>query len=105
MNRWKVAFWIYLTLSVVVTGGLLYAIMDQSVTLSYHNVGYDATERDLETMIELFNHAGKSKAGVETVLKGHPFYEYMDFSSDTIPLSKISLVFEDDTLKGVVKQW
>lgn len=105
MNKWKVAFWICFSLLVIVVGSSLHVIIDQSVTLTYQNVGYTDTENDLETVVEIFGNTRMSKTEMETALKAHKYSEYMDFLSDTIHLCRVSLIFENDTLREVAWQW
>jgi len=46
-----------------------------------------------------------TKSEIETKLKIHRFFEFMDFNQDTILLERISLIFESDTLRKIEKQW
>lgn len=104
-NKWRLAFWIsILTLLVVVVIGL-YSIIDQGVTITYMRDGYTNTENDLNSLVEIINETNLTKSEIETKLKTHRFFEFMDFGQDTIPLERISLIFESDTLRKIEKQW
>lgn len=105
MNKWKVAFWSCLTLLVVVTVFSVYSIIDQGVTLTYQKEGYSDTENDLEQLIEIINKTDLTKNKIETELKDHRLFEYMDFKTDTISLNQVLLIFDNDKLKSVTKQW
>lgn len=105
MNKLKVAFWSCLTLLVVVTVFSAYSIIDQGVTLTYQKEGYTDTENDLYQLIEIINKTNLTKEQIQTVLKDHRLFEYMDFKSDTVSLDRVILIFENEKLKNVTKQW
>ena len=105
MNKWKIAFWCCLTLLVAVTLFSAYSIIDQGVTLTYQKEGYTDTEHDLDQLIEIIKKTNLTKLQIENELKDHRLYEYMDFNSDTISLDRALLIFENDKLKNVTKQW
>jgi hypothetical protein len=105
MNKWKISFWICLTLLIVVTMFSLYSIIDQGVTLTYQKEGYTDTENDLDQLIEIINKTDLTKKQIETELKDHRLFEYMNFKSDTVSLDRVLLIFENDKLKKVTKQW
>jgi len=105
MNKWKIAFWISLTLLVVVTMFSAYSIIDQGVTLTYQKEGYTNTENDLDQLIEIIKKTDLTKSQIKNELKDHRLYEYMDFNSDTISLDRVLLIFKNDKLINVTKQW
>jgi hypothetical protein len=82
-----------------------YSIIDQAVTLTYHKEGHTNTENDLDQLIEIINKTDLSRTNIETELKSHRLYEYMDFKSDTVSLDRVLLIFENDKLNKVSKQW
>ena len=104
-NKWKIAFWFCLLLFII-TGVIgLYSIIDQGVTITYMRDGYSDTEADLETLIEIIEKTDQTKNGIKNILKKHRLYEFMDFDNDTISLERVNLIFENDSLKKIVKQW
>jgi hypothetical protein len=105
MNKWKIAFWVCLTALLLVTAFGVYSIIDQAVTLTYQKEGYTDTENDLDQLIEIINKTDLTKKQIETELKDHRLFEYMDFKSDTISLDRVLLIFENEKLKNVTKQW
>ena len=105
MNKWKIAFWITLTLLIVVTIFSFYEILDQGVTITYMQKGYSDTENDLEYLSKILNETDFSKEEIRKVLKDHNLYEFMDFSKDTIPLYRIELIFENGKFLKVSNQW
>lgn len=105
MNRWKIAFWTCFTILVVVTIFSLYSIIDQGVTLTYQKEGYTDTENDLDQLIEIINKTDLTKEQIQRELKDHRLFEYMDFKSDTVSLDRVLLIFENEKLKNVEKQW
>lgn len=105
MNKWKVAFWSCLTVLVVVTMFSMYSIVDQGVTLTYQEEGYRDTENDLDKLIEIINKTNLTKKQIETELKDRNVFEFMDFKTDTISLNRVLLIFDNDKLKSVMKQW
>ena len=105
MNKWKIAFWICLVVLLSVSVFSIYSIVDQAVTFTYQKEGYKDTEDDLENIIEIINKTDLTKTQIEKELKGHKLYEYMDFKTDTIALDRVSIIFKDDKLFKVSKQW
>jgi hypothetical protein len=105
MNKWEIAFWCCLTLLVMVSVFSAYSIIDQAYTLTYHKVSYEDTEKDLEKLMEIINKTDLTKKQIETELKDHSHSEFMNFNSDTISLNRVLLIFENDKLKLVTKQW
>lgn len=104
-NKWKIAFWVCLILLITTGVTSLYSIIDQGVTITYTKDAYTDTEADLETLIEIIGQTDQTKVGVKKVLEEHRLNEYMDFKTDTISLERVLLIFENDTLKTVEKQW
>ena len=104
-NKWKIAFWICFLL--LITTGIFgfYQILDQGVSMTYMKDGYTDTENDLETIIEIINRTDLTKNEINNQLKKHRLYEFMDFKTDTIGLERIQLIFENDKLKKIEKQW
>ena len=105
MNKWKIAFWCCLTVLALVIVFSLYSIIDQGVTLTYQKEGYTDTENDLDQLIEIINKTDLTKVEIEEELKDHKFYEFMNFKSDTVSLDRILLIFDNNKLKKITKQW
>ena len=105
MNKWKIAFWICFTVLLLVTAVGVYSIIDQAVTLTYQKEGYTDTENDLDNLIEIINKTDLTKTQIQNELKDHRLYEYMDFKKDTISLDRVLLIFNNNKLKSVTKQW
>jgi len=105
MNKWKISFWVCLTVLLLVTAFSVYSTIDQAVTLTYQKKGYTDTENDLENLIEIINNTDLTKTQIKNELKDHKLYEYMDFKRDTISLDRVSLIFDNNKLKSVTKQW
>lgn len=105
MNKWKIAFFSCLSLLVLVTMFSAYLIIDQGVTLTYQKEGYTDTENDLDQLIEIIKKSDLTKSQIKNELKNHKLYEYMNFNSDTISLDRVLLIFENNKLKNVTKQW
>jgi uncharacterized protein YehS (DUF1456 family) len=105
MNKWQIGFWCCLIILVVVTIFSAYSIIDQGVTLTYQKEGCEDTENDLDQLIEIINKTNLTKNQIEVKLKDHKLFEYMDFKSDTVSLDRVTLIFENNTLKNITKQW
>lgn len=78
---------------------------DQGVTLTYQKEGYTDTENDLNQLIEIINKTDLTKKQIQSKLKDHRLFEYMDFKADTVSLDRVTLIFENEKLKTVTKQW
>ena len=105
MNKWKIAFWVCLSVLLLVTAFSFYSIINQAVTLTYQKEGYTDTENDLDNLIEIINKTDLTKTQIEKELKDHRLYEYMNFKKDTISLDRVTLIFQSDKLFKVTKQW
>jgi hypothetical protein len=105
MNKWKIAFWICLTILILVTAFSTYFIIDQAVTLTYQKEGYADTENDLDNLIQIINKTDLTKTEIQKELKDHRLYESLDFKKDTISLDRLSLIFDNNKLKSITKQW
>ena len=104
-NKWKIAFWVSLFLLVITATVGFYSVVDQAVTLTYMKEGYSDTESDLETIIQIVGQTDQTKQEIENLLKAHRLFEYMDFRTDTIGIERVTLIFDNDTLKSIEKQW
>lgn len=105
MNKWKLAFWSCSTILIFSIGFLVYEIIDQGVTLTYQKEGYANTENNLDELIKIINQTGLTKSEIKRGLLNHSLYEFMDFESDTVPLKRVMLIFENINLKEVIKEW
>ena len=105
MNKWKIAFWVCLTLLLLVTAFSTYSIVDQGVTLTHMKEGYTDTENDLDNISKIINETDFSKNQIKTALKQHYLFEYMEFDKDTVSLDRVELIFKDEKLFKVLKQW
>lgn len=104
-NKWRLAFWISTLTLLTVTLIGLHLIIDQVITNAYKSDGYTSTENDLNSLIKIINETNLTKSDIETKMRTHKFYEFMDFNQDTVTLQRISLIFENDTLTKIEKQW
>ncbi len=105
MNKWKIGFWICLTLLIGVTLFGLYSIIDQGVTLTYLRESCDDTEKDMNTLIEIVNDTDLTRPQIKEKLKTHYLAEFMDFTQDKIHIHRLTLVFNNDRLERIEKQW
>ena len=105
MNKWKIAFWVSVIVLILVSMFTVYLIIDQSVTLSYQKEGYTNTENDLESLITIINKTDLSKPQINEILKEHKFYEFMDFKNDTVSLERVKIIFENNRIKSIIKEW
>ncbi len=104
-NKWKVAFWICFILLLTVSAFGVYSIIDQGVTITYMKDGYTSTENDLNTLIQIVNSKDLSKKEIKENLTGHRFYDIMEFDKDTVVFERVELIFRNDTLQQIIKQW
>ena len=104
-NKWKLAFWICFVSLLFSVGFGFYNILDQGVTITYMKQGYENTENDLNTIIDIVNYDDFSKDSIKQLLKEYRFFDMMDFKMDTVPLERVELIFINDTLKNIRYQW
>ena len=105
MKKWKIAFWVCLTTLLLVLTFGLYTIIDQGTTLAYMKESYTNTENDLANLTKIVNETDLTKDLIRKSLSKHQLFEYMNFNSDTISLDRITLIFENNKLKKITKQW
>jgi hypothetical protein len=104
-NKWKIAFWACFVLLIATALFELYSILDQGVTITHMRGGYSDKEADLETLIEIIESTDQTKGQIETKLKDHRLYHFMDFDKDTVALERVTLIFKDYRLEKIEKQW
>jgi hypothetical protein len=69
MNKWRIAFFTTLVLSLLGIGVLVYRIIDQAVTLTYVTDGYGRTEKDLQVLAETFPRDTYRRKDIVVVLR------------------------------------
>ena len=99
LNRWKIAFWICLTLLILTGVFSAYAVVDQGVSLTYLQESHQDTEADLQTLVELINETDLTKDEIQAELQNHRLREHMNFESNTVSLERVHLVFKNDRLE------
>ncbi len=104
-NKWRLALWICLITLLTISGFGIYSIIDQGITITRMRDGYENTENDLNSLILITNTKDFKKASIRENLKSHRFFDMMDFTKDSIALERVILIFENDTLKRIEKQW
>ena len=98
-NRWKIAFWICLTLLILTGIFGAYAVVDQGVSLTYLQESHQDTEADLQTLVKLINETDLTKDEIKAELQNHRLREHMNFESNAVSLEKVQLVFKNDRLE------
>ena len=104
-NKWKSIFWICFVILILTNLFWFYQVIDQRVTITYVKEGYSETENDLETLVKIINSTDLTKQEIKTELENHGLNEFMDFKTDTVGLERVQLIFKNDKLKKVEKQW
>lgn len=104
-SKWKVAFWICLLQLLLVSALSILCLINQGETITYMTESYTSTENDLNTLIQIVNSNKLSKKEIIDVLTTYKFFDSMDFKRDTMPLERIELIFKNDTLQQIIKQW
>jgi hypothetical protein len=69
MNKWRFAFFVTLAVALPAIGFLVYAVIDQAVTLTYMSDGYGRTEKDLKTLAQAFPRDRYKKRDIVAVLR------------------------------------
>lgn len=103
MNKWKIAFWFCFALLISISLISIYIILDQGVSLTYQKEEYTNTVNDLDQIIKLINETDLTKNQITPILQNHEWVEYMNLESDTVELKTINLIFEEDTLKEILR--
>jgi len=72
-NKWRIAFFVVLGVTIPSLGYLAYLVMDVAVTHSYMKDGYDATTRDLSALGVIFPKDRYKKKDIASLLRQqHP---------------------------------
>lgn len=85
-NKWKTAFWVQFILFFLVTLVLLYAVIDQSVTLTYMQEGYQDTESDLQQISSSIK-GRLNRDDFKDIIKQSPGYNGEDLELNTVKIS------------------
>lgn len=105
MNKWKTAFWICLTVLILMSFGSIHTIIDQGITLTYLKEGYTNIDNDLDQIIELINKTDFTKDEVILILQKYERSKHLDLTSDTIELERVNLIFDNNNIKVISKRW
>jgi hypothetical protein len=87
---------------IVAIAGAGYVIMDQAFTITYMQDGYKRTEDELAAIVCIVNTTNFSKGQIEKCVRQYPFFEYVDFSGDTVALQRHELIFRNNKLFKIV---
>ena len=68
-KKWKFVFFLLAGISIIVVLFLGYAVLDQSVTITYMSQGYEDTEEDLNRLATLFPKEPYSKKDIVYILR------------------------------------
>jgi len=105
INRWKIAFFVCLVFLVTVMSLSAYLFIDQGVTITYMKDGYTKTESDLHDISMILNQTNLSKNEIKRTLIQYHQLDSLGIASDTISLERINLIFRNNKLVGITKQW
>ncbi|GGH38115.1 hypothetical protein ACN9ML_28070 [Dyadobacter endophyticus] len=86
----------------VAIAGAGYIVTDQAFTITYMQDGYKRTEEELAAIVCIVNTTNFSKRQIEKCVRQHPFFEYVDFSGDTVVLQRYELIFRNNRLFKIV---
>ena len=103
-NNWKIGFWIYFGLSIIVFSYLFAKNINNEVDLAFTKIDKIQTEKDLELITEIINRTNFSKEEILKEIKKESFYKINDTSKNKIELEKIILVFENEKLIEIEKK-
>ena len=70
-NRWRIAFFLALGVTLPLSGCLAYLLMDQAVSHTYMKDGYDGTVRDLDALATVFPKDRYKKRDLVSILRQH----------------------------------
>lgn len=106
VNRWwKRGFFILLLISIIIIGLLVYGIIDQSVTLSYTEVGMQDLENDLLVLKSLTPELSKTldKKDILFILrKNNPKIIIIE-NNNEIDVGQLRFIFKSNKLVEVKK--
>jgi hypothetical protein len=102
MNKWKSAFFVSLALLVVVSCGLLYAVIDQGVSLTYMQVSYDDQVQANTVLGDLVVMGGQeySQKDLVHLLRQEYPDAFIVEDGETISIGSNSFYFSHDRLES-----
>jgi hypothetical protein len=103
MNKWKIAFWICITMLFLIAGIGIYSIIDEAVTITYMRDGYNKTENDLDNLTKIINETDFSKSQIKNLLQKDILFDAMNFDNDTVWLKDVALTFKNNKLNKIIK--
>jgi len=70
-NRWKWAFWGSITILLPIVAILLYAVVDNIVTIDYMTQGYSETKQDFRRLADIYPKNTYTKKDIVYILRQH----------------------------------
>lgn len=102
MNKWKLAFYVIFVIWILTGTVLIYALLDVSTTLMYHDASYDWAVKDIKELSEIILSKEYTKKDISEVLNvTHEMYEKY-WQEDKIQLNDTYLIFKNDTLVNII---
>ncbi|WP_146083321.1 hypothetical protein [Methylobacter tundripaludum] len=95
INKWKWAFFISTALLISAVAFLLYAVMDQGVTITYMSQGYGDTEKDLERLAKVFPKDVYSKKDIVYLLRREYPEAFIVERKCTVQLRRLRFEFSE----------
>jgi uncharacterized protein YpmS len=99
MNKWKIAFWILLALSISIIALVFYKRLDSRAPITYMKEEYSDTEDDLKSLVKILNQKSLSKRSILNILG-------VEKPIDTVvSLKRYYIVFKNWQLDSIKPIW
>ena len=97
-NKWKVGFWIYFAISIIVIIYLFAKNNIDEVNLAFTKINKIQTELDLQMISEIVNKTDLSITEILSEIESNKLSKIENTKNNNIELERIILIFENEKL-------
>lgn len=100
-NNWKIAFWLYFTISIVFIIYLLGKNSSNEVDLAFTKMDKILIENDVKMISEIVNNTDLSKTEILNKISKDKLYKIEKTENNKIEFGRVILTFENEKLKNI----
>jgi hypothetical protein len=83
----------------------LYSVIDQGVSLTYLRQDYDETKDDLKQLMKIINETDLTEDKVTKLVTASKDERFVHFDGDRITSGRITMIFKDNRLNKIERNW
>lgn len=100
-NNWKIAFWLYFTISIFFIIYLLGKNSSNEVDLAFTKMDKILIENDVKMISEIVNNTDLSKTEILNKISKDKLYKIEKTENNKIEFGRVILTFENEKLKNI----